>query len=375
MMSEVEREGVPQQRSSRDPVELCARLNAWFEKRLGPQPTPPVGAVTSPASNGMSSETLLFDASWVEDGKKQTAHLVARVEPEASDVPIFPVYDLAGQYRVLDVVGRNSAVPVPKVRWLETDAAALGAPFFVMDRVDGRVPPDLMPYTVESWLLDADAAERRQLQDSTVGVLASLHSIALNDLDVAFLEFDVPGATPLRRHVENQRRYYEFAREGRVFSIIERAFDWLEDKWPTHEGPDVISWGDSRVGNILYDGFEPAAVLDWEMAAIGPRELDIGWMIFLHIFFQDITERMEMPGLPDFMRRSDVVAEYQRCTGYTPRDMDFYEVYAGLRHAIVMSRVFARSVHFDGAEWPEQADEVIHHRDVLDRMLHGEFRR
>ncbi len=372
-MSEIEREGAPRQQSSRDPAELCARLNTWFEKRIGPQPSPPVASVTSPSSNGMSSETLLFDASWVEDGQTRTARLVARVEPEATDVPIFPVYDLESQYRVLEVVGRNSDVPVPKVRWLESDPAALGAPFFVMDRVDGRVPPDVMPYTMESWLLDASAADQRLLQDSTVGVLASLHSIGLDDLDIGFLQFDLPGETPLRRHVENQRRYYEFAREGRTFAIIERAFDWLDANWPAREGPDVISWGDSRIGNILYDGFEPAAVLDWEMAAIGPRELDIGWMIFLHTFFQDITVRMEMPGLPDFMRRSDVVAEYQRRTGFVPRDMEFYEVYAGLRHAIVMTRVHARSVHFDGAEWPERVDEVIHHRDVLSRMLDGDF--
>jgi aminoglycoside phosphotransferase (APT) family kinase protein len=364
----------PVQRTSRDPQRLRDRLNAWFEARLGPQPAPPVAAVSSPSSNGMSSETLLFEARWTEEGVERAANLVARIEPEASDVPVFPVYDLEAQYRVLELVGRHSDVPVPKVRWLETDSRALGAPFFVMDRVAGRVPPDVMPYTMESWLLDASAAEQRRLQDATVGILASLHSIPLAGVDAGFLELGTPGATPLRRHFENQIRYYEFAREGRTFPVIERAFEWLEDHWPRREGAAALSWGDARVGNVLYDGFEPAAVLDWEMAALGPRELDIGWMIFLHLFFQDITERLGMPGMPEFMRRADVVAEYRRRTGYAPRDMDFYVVYAALRHAIVMSRVHARSVHFDGAEWPAQPDEVIHHRDVLLGMLEGRFR-
>ncbi len=370
-MSEIDNDSAPQQRSSRDQTVLRDRLNAWFEKRLGPQSTPPVAAVTSPSANGMSSETLLFDATWRDDGKSQSAKLVARVEPESRDVPVFPSYDLESQYRVLDLVGRHSDVPVPHVRWLEKGRDDLGAPFFIMDRVDGRIPPDVMPYTMDSWLLAASAQEQRHLQDASVGILASLHSIALDGLDVAFLDFDLPGATPLRRHFENQRRYYEFAREGRSFAVIERAFEWLEAHWPEREGESVISWGDSRIGNVIYDGFDPVAVLDWEMAALAPREVDLAWMIFLHVFFQDITERMEMPGMPDFMRRADVVAEYRRRTGYEAQDMKFYEVYAALRHAIVMTRVHARSVHFDGAEWPEDVDQVIHHRDVLNRMLDG----
>lgn len=373
-MSEPAADPAPQVRSSRDPAQLRDRLNAWFEQRFGPQPKPPVAQVASPSSNGMSSETLLFDAAWSEEGREQSAALVARIEPEASDVPVFPVYDLESQYRILQLVRRSSDVPVPNVRWLEKRSDVLGAPFFVMDRVTGRVPPDVMPYTMESWLLAAAPREQRQLQDATVGVLAGLHSIPLSDIDASFLEYDLPGDTPLRRHFENQRRYYEFVRGERRFPLIEQTFRWLEDHWPDEEGSAAISWGDSRIGNIIYDGFEPAAVLDWEMAAIAPREVDLAWMIFLHVFFQDITERVGMAGMPDFMRRADVVAEYERRTGYRPRDMDFYEVYAGLRHAIVMSRVFARSVHFDGAQWPEPPDEVIYHREVLLRMLDGEFR-
>lgn len=364
----------PRRKSSRDPEVLRARLNDWFVSRVGPQEAPPVVAVSSPSTNGMSSETLLFDARWSEGGRARSGSFVARVEPAADDVPVFPAYDLESQYRVLEIVAEHGDVPVPQVRWLETDRASLGAAFFVMDRVAGRVPPDVMPYTMESWLLQATPQQQRRLQDATVGVLASLHSIPLDEIDASFLELDVPGATPLRRHVENQRRYYEFVREGHRYPTIERAFDWIEEHWPESEGDAVISWGDSRIGNVMYDGFEPVAVLDWEMAATGPREIDLGWMIFLHVFFQDLTERAGMEGMPDFMRRADVVAEYERRSGYRPRDMDFYEVYAALRHAIVMARVFARSVHFDGAEWPEEREAAIYHRDVLAEMLDGTFR-
>ncbi len=350
------------------------RLRAWLAGQLGAGAEPQVSDLSSPSANGMSSETLLFEATWNEDGAARAASFVARVEPDTGDVPVFPVYDLESQFRVLNLVAEHSDVPVPRVRWLETDPAPLGAPFFVMDRVDGRVPPDVMPYTIESWLLDATPAQQRALQDASVGLLVSLHGIDVGTVDASFLELDVPGDTPLRRHFENQRRYFDFVQEGKSFAVIERAFAWLEENWPQREGEAVISWGDSRIGNVMYDGFAPAAVLDWEMAAIGPREIDLGWMIFLHIFFQEITEKMGMKGMPEFMRRADVVAEYERRSGYAPRDMDFYEVYAALRHAIVMARVHARSVHFNGAAWPSDADDVIYHKEVLDRMLRGDFR-
>jgi hypothetical protein len=53
----------------------------------------------------------------------------------------------------------------------------------------------------------------------------------------------------------------------------------------------------------------------------------------------------------------------------------FFEVYAALRHGIVMTRVHARRVHFEGAEWPEDLDAAIMHREVLEQMLEGKFPR
>ena len=61
---------------------------------------------------------------------------------------------------------------------MELDPAAIGAPFFVMDRVEGRVPPDVMPYNfgMDSWVYDASPEEQRHLQEKSVEVLAALHA-------------------------------------------------------------------------------------------------------------------------------------------------------------------------------------------------------
>jgi len=360
-------------RSTRDPVQLRQSLRAWLAEQLPAGAGPELSQVTSPSTSGMSSETLLFDATWREAGAARSGAFVARVEPDPGDCPIFPVYDLEAQFELLRIVRERSKVPVPRVRWLERDAGYLGAPFFVMDRVEGRVPLDLMPYTFGSWLLDGSPEQRRQLQEASVGLLAELHGIDASSPDLAFLDFDLPGETPLRRHLENQRRYYEWVRGSRRHPLLEASFDWIEAHWPADEGESIVSWGDSRIGNVLYEGFEPVAVLDWEMAALGPRELDLGWMIFMHCFFDEIARSADKPGMPDFMRPEDVVASYEARTGHRVRNLDFYQVYAALRHGIVLTRVHERRVHFGEGEWPEDVDSVIYHRPTLERMLDGSW--
>jgi aminoglycoside phosphotransferase (APT) family kinase protein len=156
--------------------------------------------------------------------------------------------------------------------------------------------------------------------------------------------------------------------------IIERSLDWLEQQWPADRGPDVLCWGDARIGNIIYQGFEPAAVLDWEMAALAPRELDVGWFIFLHRFFQDIAEFFGAPGLPDFLRRSDVERCYAELTGWQLRDMDFYLTYAALRHAIIMARIKRRMIRFGEDEVPADIDDYVMHRASLEQLLEGTYR-
>ncbi|MYT27309.1 MULTISPECIES: phosphotransferase family protein [unclassified Streptomyces] len=362
------------------PEDLTRRLTAWLAPRL---PGARVTGVTVPASNGMSSETLLFDLDHPGPGSpglpaapEQAAvpgSCVLRLAADPAAYTIFPRYDMPRQYRTMRLVADRTDLPVPRTLWLEEDPAHLGAPFFVMARAAGRVPPDVMPYTYEgNWLHDATDAERDRLEAASVSVLARLHD-QLPAESAEFLAFPGTGS-PLRRHVDAQHAYYTWVVDGLPRSpLIERGFAWLADHWPEDTGGTVLSWGDARIGNIVYDGFEPAAILDWEMAAPGPRELDLGWMIYLHRFFQDLTESSGQRGLPDLLRRDRVESRYAALTGHRPRAMEFYTLYAALRHAIVMLRVAYRQVHFDEGPVPDDPDGLILHRDTLEAMLAGHY--
>ncbi|MFG2785272.1 phosphotransferase family protein [Streptomyces prunicolor] len=353
--------------TTRDPEELAHRLTAWLDTRL---PGAKAVDVRVPSSNGMSSETLLFDI----DHPEPPLHACAlRLAADPAAYTVFPVYDLPRQFRTMRLVADRTDLPVPAVRWLEEDPGPLGAPFFVMERAEGRVPPDVMPYTYEgNWLHAATDAEREHLEAASVALIARLHDqVPLGEAEFLTLPGD---GDALHRHVASQRAYYAWVVDGLARSpLIESAFDRLTELWPTDPGEPVLNWGDARIGNVVYDGFDPVAVLDWEMAAPAPREVDLGWTVYLHRFFQDLTVAFGQPGLPEFFRRDRVEARYAELTGRTPRDMDFYTLYAALRHAIVMLRIAYRQVHFGEVAVPADPDTLILHHGSLRAMVQGSY--
>lgn len=352
-------------RTTRDPEVLRAALEAWLGEHL---PGVRVSQLDTPG-NGMSSETVLFDAT-SEDGTVE--QLVARIAPPDDAVPVFDHYDLAAQFHLLRLVANHSTVPVPTTRWLCTDTSVLGGEFFVLDRAHGSVPPDVMPYTMDGFVLDATPADRRRLQDAAVDVLADLHSIDPERVDLSGTGLHIDrSATALRRHVDAWHRYANWVRRGRTIPLLDDAERWLEAHWPGEADAraPVISWGDARIGNIMFERFAPTAVLDWEMADIGPRELDVGWMTFMHTFFQDITVELGLAGLPDMLRLDDVVARYESTSGIALYDMAWFVTFAAYRHAALMVRLNDRRVHFGEAEPSDDPHAGVFHAARLRALL------
>ncbi len=149
------------QHSSRDVSALPSVMSQWLSTVMPGGVRPDVTIESGVESNGMSSETIILTGRWDEDGQTVEQKWVARVAPTAQDVPVFPTYRLDHQFDVIRLVGELTDVPVPRVRWIDADGQVLGTPFFLMDHVDGIVPPDVMPYTFGgNWFADAPAERR-----------------------------------------------------------------------------------------------------------------------------------------------------------------------------------------------------------------------
>ena len=362
------------QRSDRDTSTIPAVLSQWLATVMPSGIAPEVTVEGGVDANGMSSETIILTGRWTHDGVPVEQKWVARVAPTQQDVPVFPAYRMDHQFDVLRLVAELSDVPVPTVRWIEPTGELIGSPFFLMDYIDGEVPPDVMPYTFGgNWFADVAPEKRRELQDATVDVLARLH--AINDAATTFgflTDADPPGANPLRRHFAWLKDWYEFAVPGIGRSaLVERALGWLEEHFPDEvaAGEPVLAWGDSRIGNVLYRDFRPVAVLDWEMACVGPRELDVAWIVFAHMVFQELAGLAGLPGLPDVLREEDVRSTYEDLAGVTLGDLRWFHIYSGVIWCVVFMRTGARRVHFGEIPQPDDVESLFYHGSLLRRLL------
>ncbi|MBC7278599.1 hypothetical protein [Nocardioides sp.] len=168
------------QRSGRDPAALGAKLERWLATALPPGADPSVALLGGIDANGLSSETVLLDVTSTEGGVRGTKAYVLRVAPRPQDIPVFATYDLQAQYDAMRLAGSLSAVPVPEVGLAEMSGSVLGTPFFLMERVEGVVPPDVMPYSFgDSWLFAASPADRAALQRRSIEVLAGRDPLPL----------------------------------------------------------------------------------------------------------------------------------------------------------------------------------------------------
>jgi aminoglycoside phosphotransferase (APT) family kinase protein len=222
------------QHSSRDVATLPKVMSQWLSTVMPGGIAPQVTVESGVDSNGMSSETIILTGRWREDGAPREEKWVARVAPTLEDVPVFTSYRMDHQFDVIRLVGEKTDIPVPRVRWLEASGSVLGTQFFLMDYVDGRVPPDVMPYTFGgNWFADAPAESRRELQDATVDVIAKLHSIPDPQKTFGFLAEGSSEPNALRRNLDWLKAWYAWSVPDIGSSpLVERSLEWLEENWP-----------------------------------------------------------------------------------------------------------------------------------------------
>lgn len=360
-------------KDARDVAGMSGPLAQWLATALGAEGDVTLSEIRAPESSGMSSLTVLVCAEWSAGGTEHQEDLAIRVAPDPSAYPVFPEYDLQLQYDVMAGVAERTDVPVPSVIGVEPTGEVLGTPFLAMRAVEGEAPTDNPPYVFGGWLADAGDEQRDELEERTLALVAAIHDIG--DPRGAFPGLaEGTGSTgddALRAHFEGQVAYYRWTMrdDGVSIPILERTEQWLRERWPSDVGDAVLLWGDARPGNVLYRDLTPQAVLDWEMAAIGPRAVDVAWYVFIHRFFQDIAEVFELPGLPDFAQPETTHATYARLSGQELHDFYWFQVYAAWRHGIVMARIRRRQVFFGEEQQPETPDDYVMHRGALEEMI------
>jgi aminoglycoside phosphotransferase (APT) family kinase protein len=319
-------------------------LERWLTARL-PRAEAVRLAPPQRLSGGYSAETILLEASVRRGGAEHVEKLVLRREmPEPAVYPVqAPGLDveIEIQWRTMDALARHSRVPLAPLVGFERDASLIGAPFFVMGFVAGVVPSVMPPYAAQGFFAEAKPAERTQLVSDGLRVLAQVH--ALDWRAAGFGWLTPPGVTPgTRRQLDLWEEYGVRELAGREHPLMSEAFAWLRAHLPREDEELVLSWGDSRIGNMIWQDFRCACVTDFENVAIAPRAFDLGWWLMF-----DRWSHEAMGGVPRLSgepTRDEQRALYEKHAGVSVGDTTYYEVLGAARYCAIVVRVMNRSV-------------------------------
>lgn len=338
--------------AGRDPEVVAKTLSRWLRTRIEKGADPLVWTVQAPASNGFSNETILCRATW-DDGSGDgptDRRLVVRVAPTRH--LLFLDAEFSTQYRVMEAMTRGrTGVPLPGLGWYEEDPSWLGVPFFTMDHVEGLVPPDNLPYTMEGWVLAASPEEQARLWWTGLEAMARIHTADWRALGLDWLADSGRGRPGLEQQLAYYREFLDWTAQGRPQPVVEAAWEWLVANQPTEDGSVVLCWGDSRIGNVIWRDFEPAAVLDWEMATLGQPELDLGWWLY---FDRQFSEGLSVPRPAGFPSHEETVDRYAELIGRPMQNLEYYQVFSGFRFAVILCRLFDLMV--SSGQLPEDTD-------------------
>lgn len=339
----------------RDDAALVAGLVRWTVARRPDRRAVRVDALRRPSA-GWTNETVLVDLSWEAGGRRSVERLVVRLPPV---VPSFPEHDLHAQARVHEVLSA-AGMPVPRPLAVEDDPAWLGAPFLVMEQVAGTVVgevPALDPHVV-----GLAPTEQRVLHERFTDAIASVHR-----LDVAGTRLDAMLRTGLAAEIDYWVFYAEWATDGSPPRVLADALDWCRRTCPSEEPEPSLLWGDARLGNVMLDDrLGIAALLDWELATLGPAEMDVAWYLALDDLMTGFVGRT----VPGFLERGQFLGHYERRLGRALRDLRWHEIFA-LARSVAINDKQARLAAAAGVPYPGVPGDdnpVLHH---LARRIEG----
>jgi aminoglycoside phosphotransferase (APT) family kinase protein len=246
-------------------------------------------------SAGFSRENWVFDASWVDEGGSAIHEpLIMRRDPVGSVLDT----DRRIEFAVLRAL-EPTAIPAPRVRWLDADGAQLGRPSVVMVREDG----------VCDWFVlsgDRSLDDRIAIALRFCDLLAAVHLVDWRGIGLGD-ELDDPGpdaALVAVGHWEAELRRHQVESHPE----LEVVLAWLRANAPNSQAT-VLVHGDFKPGNALMQGDEIHVMLDWETAHLGDPVEDLGWIT------NPVRAREHQ--IPGAWERADIVERWSKATGYS----------------------------------------------------------
>lgn len=305
-------------------TEDAAALRDLLDQRLGDTHTVDVAAMAGGGSCDVFSV-----------GRAEHRWVLRRAPTFASSAT---AHNVLREFRILDAI-KDQPVPIARPILACDDPAVFGAPFYVMERIDGVPIRSGLP---AAW------AQVPQLQGSIleqlVDALAAIHAVDWDGCGLADL------AHP-ERYLQRQIQRWQAqlaSYDGRGLPVAAELAAWLESHRPP-DPPLALTHGDYKLDNVLVSLDLPPrllAVVDWEMASIGDPLVDLAWAMIFHPGPEG-TMRLGMAKQPTFAQehlpsRDALVARYAAASGRDVSDLAWYDVFARWKLAVVLEGSYAK---------------------------------
>ncbi|HWC87283.1 MAG TPA: phosphotransferase family protein [Solirubrobacteraceae bacterium] len=289
----------------------------------------PARIEVTPIGDGHSNVTLAVSGAGGE--------VILRRPPRG---PLPPsAHDVLREARLLRAL-EHTPVRVPRVLLACDDASVIGAPFYLMERVEGEVITTSMPPALDG------VAERAGVAAELIDALVEVHAV---DWSAVGLEGLGKPTGYLERQLRRFTGLWEHNRT-RELPAVEQVAAWLGANLP-ESPPATIVHGDYRLGNTLFASEPPArlaAILDWEMATIGDPLADLGYLMMFWAQADDppvgrfdLQSVMRLPGFPS---RAEVIARYEERSGRSLSSPRWYLTLALWKSVVFMEGNYKRAM-------------------------------
>lgn len=271
--------------------------------------------------------------------------MVLRKQPASSILPSAHAVDR--EYRIMHALA-GSEVPVPKMVLFHADRDVVGTPFYVMERLQGRIFPE---YSLPGMA----PSERREIYMAMADTMAKLHQV--DWAKIGLTDFGRQGSY-FTRQIARWSKQWQISRT-RESADIEHLIVWLQKNIPD-ETETTISHGDFRLGNLMFHPTEArvVGVLDWELSTLGHPLADVA---FNCIAYRTLPAEyggirgldLAALGIPS---EAEYLQHYYRCSGRSDGVTAFHFAFALFRLAVIFEGIAARALSGNAAA--ENAAEV-----------------
>ncbi|MBJ7445744.1 MAG: phosphotransferase family protein, partial [Sphingobium sp.] len=320
------------------PERITTQLQGWLANEKPDWRDIVVRPLNVTLGAGFSADIFFVDVDYVDSAGTQNQTLVVRRQP--MDLEVVFGSSLALQGKMMAALYARGDLPVPPWIGMYLESDILGLPFLVMGKVEGECARQKPNYNLDGWLVEMTPDQRRASFTNAISAFASMATIDWRD-GFDFLAQPENGQPGLDQYVGALETWHRAAGRGRSMPIVDAAMAYVRANMPDDAGVNVL-WGDPTPSNVMFapDG-SVNALIDWELAALGPAELDLAWWLYFDDLFGRRFGVTRLEGLPS---RDETVAIWEAASGQKARHLDYYDIVAALRMALVAVGAFDRQV-------------------------------